>query len=231
LEPGEEGSPEPEDVTVKRRTLDIMFSIGGVAFAALLLVFGFVMQGQADFATTYVHDQLAEQKIFFTPSANLSEEEAQSACLVEYGTPSDQAARQMLTGKQAECYANDYIGLHLAAATGGMSYAELGGPQRELRTKVADAEAANDPALADLQAQLAAVDGQRDTAFRGETLRGLLLTTYGFSILGDKAALAATVAFIGGAVLALLSIAGFIHAFTTPKSAPFAPVDKEAAKV
>jgi hypothetical protein len=206
-----------------------MFSIGGVAFAALLLVFGFVMQGQADFANSYVHDQLAAQDIYFTPTANLSEEEAQSACLTEYGAPADQAARQMLTGKQAECYANDYIALHLAAATGGQSYAALGTPQRELRTQVADAQANNDPKLPELQAQLDQINATRDTAFRGETLRGLLLTTYGFSILGDKAALAATVAFIGGAVLGLLSIAGFIHAFTTPKTAPFAPVEKEAA--
>ena len=36
--------------TMKRRTLDILFSAGGLALAALLLVLGFVMQSNANFA-------------------------------------------------------------------------------------------------------------------------------------------------------------------------------------
>lgn len=53
--------------------------------------------------------------------------------------------------------------------------------------------------------------------FRGETLRGLLLTSYGFSIFGDRAYQAALVSFGAALVLLLASIAGFIHAFTTSK--------------
>jgi len=51
----------------------------------------------------------------------------------------------------------------------------------------------------------------------GETLRGLLLTTYGFSIFGDKAALAANVLYALAGLMLVLSIAGFVHAFVTPK--------------
>jgi hypothetical protein len=137
----------------------------------------------------------------------------------------------LTTGAQAECYANSYIGLHLRNATGGLSYAELGGPQREARAKVAEAQETNDPALPELQAQLAEIDGQRETAFRGETLRGLLLTTYGFSILGEKAALAGTIAFSAAGLMILLSAAGFVHAFRTPKSVAFAPVVREEVQV
>jgi len=50
--------------------------------------------------------------------------------------------------------------------------------------------------------------------FKGETLRGLLLTSYGFSIFGEKAALAAMLSFLGALVMLLASIAGFIHAFS-----------------
>jgi hypothetical protein len=202
---------------MKRHTLDIMFSVGGVAIAALLVVFGFVLKAQGDFARVYVGDQLASQEIYFTPAENLSEEEATSTCLVQYGT-GDETARLMVTGKQAECYANEFIGLHLRASTAGMSYAQLGTPQRELRAKVEEAKANSDPSLPDLETQLATVNSQRETAFRGETLRGLLLTVYGFSILGEKAALGATAAFAGAGVMLLLSIAGFIHAFRTSKS-------------
>ena len=210
---------------MKRRTLDILFSAGGLTAAVLLLVFGFVLKGEADFATDYVADQLGEQAIYFTPAEFLSEEEAQAECLVEYGT-GDEAARLMQTGDQAECYANEYIALHVGNATGGLSYAELGGPQRELRGQIEEAKAANADNVEELEAELAAVDAQRETAFRGETLRGLLLTTYGFSTIGAKAALAASIAFIAAGLMAVLSVAGFMHAFRTPETEPFAPVEK-----
>jgi len=61
------------------------------------------------------------------------------------------------------------------------------------------------------------VSGLRETAFKGETLRGLLLTSYGFSVFGEKGGQAETVCFLVALVLLLASLAGFIHAFTTPK--------------
>jgi hypothetical protein len=44
-----------------------------------------------------------------------------------------------------------------------------------------------------------------------------LLTSYGFSIFGEKAALAGMLSFLGALVMLLASIAGFLHAFSTPK--------------
>lgn len=203
---------------MKRRTLDILFSIGGVALAALLLVIGIVLADNANFAKDYVRDQLAQQKITFTPVENLSDEEKQASCLVEY------AGQPLVTGKQAECYANEYIGLHVKSVEGadGMTYAELGSVQRDLRERVAAAEESNDPALASLQEQLDEVTAARETLFKGETLRGLLLTSYGFSVFGTKGDEVATVAFAAAALLALLSAAGFVHAFVTPRNKAFA---------
>ena len=58
---------------MKRRTLDLMFSLGGVAIALLLAVAGLVLQANADFANDYVGRQLAEQNITFkTASADLN---------------------------------------------------------------------------------------------------------------------------------------------------------------
>ena len=59
----------------------------------------------------------------------------------------------------------------------------------------------------------------------GETLRGLLLTSYGFSEFGTKASQAATVAYLAAALMALLAIFGFIHAFVIPRNRAFAPVE------
>jgi hypothetical protein len=208
---------------MQRRTLDILFSIGGVLLAVLLAVLGLVLRSNANFANDYVHDQLAAQSIQFKAADTLTEEEAAKPCLVKY------AGQEMTTGKQAECYANDFIGLHLeqtAVADDGTpyTYATIGGLQRELRAQVEEATTNNDPALEDLQAQLDTVNGQRDTLFRGETLRGLLLTSFGFSEFGRKADQAATVSLLAALVLLLASIAGFVHAFRTSKAQAFAPV-------
>lgn len=201
---------------MKRRTLDVLFSAGGIALAGLLLVLGLVMTSNANFSKNYVKDQLSAQHITFTPADALSEEEAQSACLKKY------AGEQLTSGKQAECYANDFIGLHIKGIADGMTYADIGVPQGALREQVAAAEEANDPELADLEEQLKAITAQRESLFKGETLRGLLLTSFGFSVFGVKGGQVATVAYIVAALLALLSIAGFVHAFRTPKDKTFA---------
>lgn len=205
---------------MKRRTLDFLFSAGALGLAGLLAVLGLVMTSNANFSEGYVRDQLTQQHITFKPVAALTDEEKQSACVVKF------AGQALTTGKQAECYANDFIALHLKSIGGGQTFADLGVPQSALRTQVADAVKANDPALAGLQKQLADISAQRETVFKGETLRGLLLTSFGFSILGDKAAQAATVAYSAAALMALLALAGFVHAFRTPKDEAFAPPER-----
>ncbi len=193
---------------MKRRTLDIIFSAGAIAVAILLVLLGFVFKGNADFADSYVGEQLSEQQINFTPAESLSDEEKQSTCLVEF------AGTSLDSGKKAECYANDYIGLHLEGIGGGETYATLGAIQSQARTAYNDAVTASATNVDALKADLDKVTGQRESMFKGETLRGLLLTSYGFSIFGEKAALAALLAFIGAAVMALAGLAGFVHAFS-----------------
>lgn len=210
---------------MKRRTLDLMFSIGGLGLAALLLVIGMVLTSNANFAKDYVRDQLAEQKITFTEAEFLSEEERQSECVVQY------AGQLVTTGKMAECYANEYIGLHVSQMAEGQTYAELGGPQRELRAQVDEARTSGDPQLPALEEDLAALNQTRDTIFKGETLRGLLLTSYGFSEFGVKGAEVATIAYAVAALLALLSVAGLVHAFRTPKHAVFAAPEGNGGRV
>ncbi len=204
---------------MRRRTLDILFSAGGMAIAGLLFVLGMVMTSNANFSKDYVTDQLSQQKITFKPVAELTDEEKAAPCVVA------NASKALTTGKQAECYANSFIATHLKAAAGGMTYAEIGVPQSELRAKVAAAQQAGDPAVTDLQKQLADVTTKRETLFKGETLRGLLLTSYGFSTLGEKADQAATVAYAGAGLMALLALFGFVHAFVTPRDKAFAMPD------
>ena len=207
---------------MKRRTLDLLFSIGGLGLAGLLLIIGVVMSSNADFSNKYVTDQLAQQKITFKAADALTDEEKQAPCLVEY------AGQPLLTGKQAECYANEFIGLHVKTSGKGKTYAEIGDEQTALRAQIAAAGgAANAP---ELQKQLTDLTATRETVFKGETLRGVLLTSYGFSELGAKAEQAATVIYLGVILLTALSLAGFAHAFITPRSKAFAAPEPVVTK-
>jgi len=201
---------------MKRRTLDVVVSVGGLMLAGLLLIAGLVLSSNATFANNYVSEQLSQQKITFKTAETLTEEEKAQPCLVA------NAGQALTTGKQAECYANNFIGLHLKSTGGGKTYAELGTVQSALRAQVTEAQKTNAPNLADLQKQLADTTTARETVFKGETLRGLLLTSYGFSEFGTKAAQAATVAFLASGLVLILAMFGFIHAFVTPKTKAFA---------
>lgn len=196
---------------MKRRTLDILFSVGGLLMALLLLILGLVLQNQANFADDYVREQLGAQKITFTPEEALTDEEKQADCLVEF------AGEALETGKQAECYANEYIGLHLAETNEGKTYAETSNESRALAAEAEEAAASGAPNADELATQAEELNAKVQTLFRGETLRGLLLTSYGFSIFGERAGQAAMVAFAVAIVLLLASAAGFVHAFRTPE--------------
>ena len=110
---------------MKRRTLDLLFSAGGVLLAGLLLVLGMVMTSNANFAKSYVKSQLLEQHITFKTVATLTPEEAKSACLNKF------AGLPMTTGKQAECCANGVHRLHLRTSTAWWTRpSDLGVPQK-----------------------------------------------------------------------------------------------------
>ncbi|WP_433088299.1 hypothetical protein ACQP1P_20235 [Dactylosporangium sp. CA-052675] len=202
---------------MKRKTLDLIVGVGLVVLAGLLLVAGLVLTSNANFANDYVKSQLGQQQITFKTADTLTAEERQSACLVRY------AGQQLNSGKQAECYANEFIGLHLKSIAGGKTYAQLGDVQTDLKAKLADAQKAGDPAaVAAVQQQITDTNTARETVFKGETLRGLLLTSYGFSEFGVKAAQAALVAYLAAGLLFLLGAAGLVHAARTPRSQGFA---------
>jgi hypothetical protein len=214
---------------VKRRTLDIILAGGGLMVAVLLLALGFAVFSQYSFAQNYVKEELGAQKITFTPAASLTPEEttwkAGSSCLVANG------GQLMETGPQAECYAKYYIALHMekAAITAGFpgaTYATLGGIRTGLSSDIATAKTKGDTVVAaDIQKKLDSATSLRTTMQTGETLRGLLLTVYGFSVLGGMAGLAANLLYGLAGIMLLLSIAGFAHAFVTAKDkVVFAPI-------
>lgn len=214
---------------MRRRTLDTIFAGGGLLVAALLAFLGLALAGEHTFATNYVAGELAAQKITFATADKLTDAEKSwkpgSSCLVAY------AGQLMETGAQAECYSKYYIREHMDASAKtagfpGATYATLGAIRTDLTAQVTAAKAKGDTAAADAaQKKFDAATSLRTTMQSGETLSGLLLTVYGFSVIGDKADLAANVLYALGALMVIFSVAGFVHAYVTPKDkVVFAPV-------
>jgi hypothetical protein len=196
---------EVDDViTIRRRKVDSLLILAGVVVAAVLVVAGALLTWGNNFADDYVGDELTAQNIFFPDQASL--EDQGRTDLVKY------AEQQVTTGGEAEAYAS-YIDGHLAEIADGATYADLGGAEREAEAAVTEAqESGTDEAtIAELQATTDEISAQRDSLFRGETLRGLLLSTFAWSTIGRIAGIAAVVAFVAAGVMLVLVGLGVIH--------------------
>jgi hypothetical protein len=189
-------------VRLPRRSIDKLLIGFGVIAAMVFAVAGGLLTWGADFADDYVHDELSSQNVFFPDEASLREEGRDD--LAKY------AGEQVTTGNEAQAYAS-YIGGHLEGIADGKTYAEI--DDRGAAQAVVDAQesGASEAEIADLQATADELKAQRDSLFRGETLRGLLLSTYAWSTIGRIAAIAAWVAFAGAAVMTALVLAGLVH--------------------
>jgi hypothetical protein len=188
---------------MKRRTFDRIVSFVGLGLSVLLLVAAGLLNWGATFANDTVKMQLEQQKITMptvdSASFKALPAEAQEVLKEFDGMP-------LTTGKQAQAYADFYIGTHIKGIAGGKVYSEVSG--EALAASAASKAAPNDAALA---AKAGTLMGQRTTLFMGETLRGVLLTAYAFWQLGQIAMYAAYAASIGGVLMLLLAIMGFAH--------------------
>ena len=172
-----------------------------LAIAALMV--GGIAVGMGMFIRGNIQDELTSQQINFPAAADLSEHEAALPGMLEF------AGEPLATGNQAKAY-SAYIGLHMSesaeeAGYPGAAYATLGAPQRELRAEVAAAkEANNEEALAEAQAKLDAVTALRNSMLTGSTLRGNLLSAYGWDNVGVGVIAAGSVIFAIALVFFLL---------------------------
>jgi len=191
-------------VALKRRTIDSVLIAGGAVLAVALLVAGALLSWGANFADDYVGDELSSQNITFPPTESLVEEGRDD--LAKFG------GAFVDTGDEAEAYAS-FINGHLQDIADGATYADLGTPERAANAAVeaAKAEGADEATIAELEGEAAAISGQRNTLFKGETLRGLLLTAYAWATVGTIAGYAAIAAFAAGAVMVVLVLLGLRH--------------------
>jgi hypothetical protein len=159
--------------------LTSLTSIASFAAAGILIV-GVIALVGGSYAKNVVHDQLVPQKIFF-PTANSP---ALLPGIKQY------AGQQLTTGSQAKAYANNFINVHLSKVAGGQTYAQVSAAAIAAPTNAKLAE-------------------EKATLFQGETLRSILLTAWGWSLVGMIATLAGLILMVLGAVLLLLPLANW----------------------
>jgi hypothetical protein len=179
---------------MRRKTFDILAGVGGALVVAVLVVAGSLLMWGYGFANSTVHNQLAAQQIFFPPASAFAHPMAGTEITPSMiPTVSQYAGQQLLTGQQAEVYANHFISVHLSEMPYHGVYATISSASRA------------DPSNAKLA-------GLVQASFQGTTLRGLLLEAYGFWMFGQIAFWAGIAAFALALMLAVLVGFGFWHA-------------------
>ena len=107
---------------MNRKSLDKLLSSAGLLVGVLLLAAALGLSWTHNFVHNQVHDQLAAEKIFF-PTAGTAA--ITSLPVADGSSVSNYAGQQLLTGAQAEVFADHYIAVHLKAVGGGQTYAQL----------------------------------------------------------------------------------------------------------
>ena len=178
---------------MKRRTLDLLLTWTGVLLTVTLIGAGSLLLWGFNFANSQVKTQLAEQKIYFPAKVAFANAKVGTEITPSMiPSVSQYAGQQMLTGAQAEVYADDFIAVHLQEIGAGQTYSQL------------SAQLIKDPNNAALQNQVA-------TVFKGTMLRGSLLNAYGYWTFGQIALYAAIGAFIAAALMLVLTLLGLRH--------------------
>jgi hypothetical protein len=187
----------------RRFWLSVTSLIAAVALAAAA---GMLLWG-----STYVHNtvrsQLAAQQISFPPAAAFAHPKAGTEITPSMiPSVSQYAGQQLLTGQQAEAYADHFIAVHIANMGGGKTYSQLSTESLAQPNNTTLANTVN-------------------TVFKGETLRSMLLNAYGWWKVSQITYIVSLVVF----GLSGLALIGGVFGFATGrKSQAAAPVEHES---
>ena len=186
---------------MSRKVFDILASTGGVVVVVVLVIAGGLLTWGHSFANSNVHNQLAQQQIYFPPKAAFEHPKAGTEITPSMiPSVSKYAGQQLLTGEQAKTWADNFISVHLSEMPYGGVYSKVSAASLKAPTNT----------------QLQTLT---QTVFRGTTLRGLLLEAYAFSVVGTIMLWGAVASFIAAALMSVLVGLGIWHARRTPEEA------------
>jgi len=165
-------------------------ALAGFALSAILLVSGGLLLWGSAYVHNTVQSQLAAQQIYFPPAAAFAHPKAGTEITPSMiPSVSQYAGQQLLTGQQAEAYADNFIAVHITNMTGGKTYSQL------------SQQAMAQPNNAKLAAEVS-------TVFKGEALRSMLLNAFGWWKVSQITFIASIVAFAAGGLGLLASLFG-----------------------
>jgi len=165
-------------------------ALAGTALAAVLLIAGGLLLWGSTYVHNTVHDQLASQQIYFPPASAFAHPKAGSEITPNMiPSVSQYAGQQLLTGQQAEAYADHFIAQHVTDMTGGKTYSQV------------SAESLAQPNNAKLA-------GLVNTVFKGEALRSMLLNAYGWWKVSQITYIASLICFGLGGLALIASVFG-----------------------
>ena len=169
---------------MRRKSVAALVSVAGLGLAVILAIAGSLLIWGSAYVHNTVHNQLSAQQIYFPPKAAFAHPKAGTEITPSMiPSVSQYAGQQLLTGQQAEAYADHFIAVHVAEMGGGKTYSQL------------SAESLAQPNNAKLAATV-------DTVFKGETLRSMLLNAYGWWKVSQITYIAALISFgLGGLAL------------------------------
>ncbi len=175
------------DVVSRRTVLGFVATrrVVEVILTVILGVGGGLLLFGSNFGLDMVHTQLSAQAISFPAKGSAALTPSEFPDLQRY------AGQKVDTGPKAKAYANGFINRHLATVADGQTYSQV------------SAASQADPTNAKLTAQVA-------TLFKGETLRGLLLYAWGWSVVSTIALYAAIGALLGFVIMALVTVGDFL---------------------
>jgi hypothetical protein len=183
------------------------FRWAGLALAVILLAAGGLLLWGSAYVHNTVQSQLSSQQINFPPKAAFAHPKVGTEITPSMiPSVSQYAGQQLLTGQQAEAYADHFIAVHLTEIGGGKTYSQL------------STEAIAQPKNLVLAAQVA-------TVFKGTTLRSMLLSAYGWWKVSQIMYIAAIAAFLLGGLALIGSALGFAFGRPTRQQATFVPAN------
>ena len=197
---------------MRRNSHSLLAAVSAALAAVLLIAGGLLLWGSA-----YVHNtvqgQLAAQQITFPSAAAFAHPKAGSEITPSMiPSVSQYAGQQMLTGQQAEAYADHFIAQHITDMSGGRTYSQLS-------------------ALSLAQPANTQLTGLVATVFKGETLRSMLLNAYGWWKVSQITYIAALFSFGLGALAAFAAGLAFATGRRTNTAADVLPGTVPDARV
>jgi len=176
---------------MRRTTFDKILGWTGASLAVVLLAAGGLLLWGSAYIHNTVQGQLAAQQITFPPASAFAHAKAGTEITPSMiPSVSQYAGQPLLTGQQAEAYADHFIAVHIAEMGGGKTYSQL------------SAESLAQPNNTQLASTV-------NTVFKGETLRSMLLNAYGWWKVSQITYIISLVMFGLGTVSFLAGVIGF----------------------